>query len=266
MLETVYTSGNPNANAFMLTRFAHGTPAAPTAVQSGDIIGAWLGSGYGTTQFGSPTAGMAVLAQENWTDTAQGSSTGFFSTAIGSNQSQLHMAVLPSGNVGIGDLSSPGSTPSGDRLQVFGDIRVGDSGTNGCVKNFAGTQLTGTCVSDRRLKKNITPFGSVLDQVAALQPVHFDWRTTEFPDRHFGESRTYGLIAQDVEEVLPELVVTGKDGFKAVDYTELPLLTIQAVKELKAENDDLKAQNHALKDRITEIERLIREMRPTSQR
>jgi hypothetical protein len=266
MLETVYTNGNPNANAFMLTRFANGTPAAPAAVQSGDIIGAWLGSGYGATQFGSPTAGMAVLAQENWTDTAQGSSTGFFSTAIGSNQSQLHMAVLPSGNVGIGDLSSPGSTPSGDRLQVFGDIRVGDSGTNGCVKNFAGTQLTGTCPSDRRLKKNITPFGSVLDQVAALQPVHFDWRTTEFPDRHFGESRTYGLIAQDVEEVLPELVVTGKDGFKAVDYTELPLLTIQAVKELKAENDDLKAQNHALKDRITEIERLIREMRPASQR
>ena len=61
-------------------------------------------------------------------------------------------------------------------------------------------------------------------------------------------------------------MVTGKDGFKAVDYTELPLLTIQAVKELKAENDDLKTQNDALKERITEIERLIKEMRPTSQR
>ncbi len=47
--------------------------------------------------------------------------------------------------------------------------------------------------------------------------------------------RAYGLIAQDVEQVLPELVVTNEDGFKAVDYSELPLLTIQAVKDLKSE-------------------------------
>ena len=45
-------------------------------------------------------------------------------------------------------------------LQVFGDIRVGTSGTNGCLKNFAGTGIIGTCSSDRRLKKNITPFGT----------------------------------------------------------------------------------------------------------
>ena len=61
-------------------------------------------------------------------------------------------------------------------------------------------------------------------------------------------------------------MVTGDDGFKAVDYSELPLLTIQAVKELKAENDELKAKNDALKDRVTEIERLIEEMRATSPR
>ena len=67
--------------------------------------------------------------------------------------------------------------------------------------------------------------------------------------------------------------MTGEDGFKAVDYSKLPLLTIQAVKELKtqndelkAQNDDLKTQNDALKDRVTEIERLIKEMRPPSPR
>jgi hypothetical protein len=160
------------------------------------------------------------------------------------------MAVLPSGFVGIGDWAIPGGTPTAaDRLQVFGDIRVGVSGTDGCLKNFAGTGIVGTCASDRRFKKNITPFGPVLDRLTALQPVHYYWRTTEFPDRHFGDSRAYGLIAQDVEEVLPELVVTGEDGFKAVDYTKLPLLTIQAVKELK--------------QRVAELERLIEEMRAT---
>ena len=259
LLETVYTNGNANANAFSIARLANGSPAAPSAVQAGNIIGAWVGAGYGATQFGNPTAGMAAIAQENWTDTAQGSSTGFFSTAIGSNQAQLHMAVLASGNVGIGDLSSPGSTPAADRLQVFGDIRVGDSDTNGCLKNFAGTGLVGTCASDRRFKKDITPFDPVLDQLTALQPVHYFWRTAEFPERHFGDARNYGLIAQDVEKVLPELVVTNDDGYKAIDYSKLPLLTIQAVKDLKSEND-------TLKERVAELERIVSELLATSRR
>ena len=72
---------------------------------------------------------------------------------------------------------------------MFGDVRVGTTGTNGCIKNFAGTGISGTCSSDRRLKKNITPFGSVLNQLTALQPVHYYWRAAEFPDRHFGEQR-----------------------------------------------------------------------------
>ena len=129
----------------------------------------------------------------------------------------------------------------------------GTTGTNGCVKNFAGTGLIGTCSSDRRLKKDITPFGRMLDKVTALQPVHYFWRTSEFPDRHFGNTQNYGLIAQDVEQVLPELVATDSDGYKAVDYSTLPLLTIQAVKDLKSEND-------ALKQRVSELERLVSEL------
>ena len=158
------------------------------------------------------------------------------------------MALLPSGNVGIGTPAGANGIPTAtDKLQVFGDVRVGTALTSGCVKNFAGTGIAGTCASDRRFKKNITPFGPVLNRFAALQPVHFYWRAAEFPDRHFGEAQSYGLIAQDVEQVLPELVVTGEDGFKQVDYARLPLLTIQAVKELK--------------ERVAELERLIQEMR-----
>jgi hypothetical protein len=133
---------------------------------------------------------------------------------------------------------------------VFGDARVGTTGTNGCLKRFDGTGLVGTCSSDRRLKKDITPFGRMLDKVTALQPVHYFWRASEFPERHFGNSQTYGLVAQDVEQVLPELVATDSDGYKAVDYSKLPLLTIQAVKELKSEND-------ALKQRVSDLERLV---------
>ena len=103
----------------------------------------------------------------------------------------------------------------------------------------------------------------MLQSLTSLQPVHYYWRAAEFPERGFGNSRAYGLVAQDVEQVLPELVVTNEDGYKAVDYSKLPLLTIQAVKELKAENDALKervAQLDALKTRVGDLERLINEL------
>jgi len=98
--------------------------------------------------------------------------------------------------------------------------------------------------------------------------VHFYWRADEFPEHHFGDGQAYGLIAQEVEQVLPELVVTHEDGYKAVDYSKLPLLTIQAVKELKAENDDLKAkvgEIDELKKRISELERLLHELQMRGQ-
>jgi hypothetical protein len=258
-----YANGNTNANPEYGTRFANGTRAAPTAVQSGNTIGLWIAGGYGATQFSDVNGGMGVIAQENWTDAAHGTMTAFLATPLGSNNPHLYAAILPSGNVALGDWTFPNPAPTAaDKLQVFGDARVGTSGTNGCIKNFAGTGIVGTCSSDRRLKKNITPFAPMLDKMTALQPVHYFWRSDEFPDRHFGNAQNYGLIAQDVEQVLPELVSTDSDGYKAIDYSKLPLLTIQAMKELKAENN-------TLKQRMTELEPLqqrVAELEPLTKR
>jgi hypothetical protein len=256
------SSGEPN----IVLRTARGTRAAPSAVEAGDELGGLAATGYGATDFGNGNAGFGAFAAENWTDTAQGAALGLAATPLGSNEAQVNLVILPGGNVGIGVFNAfPTIT---DKLQVFGDIRMGTTGTNGCIKGFGGAAIAGSCSSDRRLKKDITPFEHMLDRVAALQPVHYLWRASEFPDRQFGDRRTYGLIAQDVEQVLPELVVTNDDGFKAVDYSELPLLTIQAVKELKAENDGLKqriaalekSDPDALKQRVAELERLVTEL------
>jgi hypothetical protein len=100
----------------------------------------------------------------------------------------------------------------------------------------------------------------MLDAVTSLRPVHYDWRTDEFPDRHFSAYRSSGLIAQEVEQVLPELVVTGKDGYKAVEYSKLPLLAVQAIKELKAENDALQGKLGEVTTRVAELERLLQEL------
>ena len=263
---TGYATGDVG-NARFLARTARGTIAAPTAVQLGDELGGFAATGRGPTGFGDFSAGMGTFAGENWTDTAQGAGLYFATTPLGTSEAQAYLALLPSGNVGLGVFNEiPTIT---DKLQVFGDIRVGTAGTNGCLKNFNGDPLAGSCVSDRRYKKGITPFGAALGPLTALQPVHYFWRSTEFPAQNFGDGRSYGLIAQDVEHVLPDLVMTGPDGFKAVDYSKLPLLTIQAVKELKAENDALKqrvAENEALKHRVAELERVVAEILATSAR
>jgi hypothetical protein len=144
------------------------------------------------------------------------------------------------GNLGVGT-AAPAL-----KAQILGDIRIGASGVLGCVQNFSGTALTGTCSSDLRLKKNIQPFSPVLEKLTRLQPVSFYWRADEHPEYHFGPVRNSGLIAQDVEKVFPDLVTTDARGFKMVNYSELPYLMLQAIKELKSENDALKEQNATL--------------------
>lgn len=165
----------------------------------------------------------------------------------------IKVAFLLDGKVGIG------TTAPADKLQVTGDIRVG-TGTTGCVKDADGTVITGTCSSDLRFKKDVTPFANMLDKVARLQPVYFNWRASEFPNKQFGNALSFGLIAQEVEQVLPELVTKDEQGFRAVNYSKLPLLTLQAVKELKAENETLKQQNAALESRLEALEQMLQQL------
>ena len=78
--------------------------------------------------------------------------------------------------------------------------------------------------SDQRLKKNIKPIEGALDKVTKLVGVEFDWVNTD--------KKSIGVIAQQVEEVVPELVHTNSKGYKSVSYGNLVALLIEAIKEL----------------------------------
>jgi endosialidase-like protein len=131
---------------------------------------------------------------------------------------------------------------------IFGYVYIGDDlSVLGCVQLHGGGSF-GTCVSDARLKKNIQPFPPVLDQLVQLRPVSYDWRSDEFPQLHLDTGRSFGLIAQEVESVFPEMVSADKKGFKRVNYTELPTLMLQAIRELKAENDNLRERIERLEN------------------
>jgi hypothetical protein len=206
---------------------------------SAKALEAVVSSPSGTAgQFGSSAAGAILINAEFG---PSGSRSSVFQVDTSGN-------VWANGKVGVGT-SSPATS-----LQVVGDIRVGTSGTNGCVQNFTGTAIAGTCSSDARLKTNIRPFSPVLTKLAQLQPVHFNWKAAAYPEYHFGSGTNSGLIAQEVEKVFPELVSVDAKGFKQVDYGELPYLMLQAIRELKGENDRLRAEKDEVQRQIATLE------------
>lgn len=113
--------------------------------------------------------------------------------------------------------------------------------------------------SDVRLKKNIKPI-SVLDKLEHFRAVAFDWKETGKHD--------LGVIAQEMYEVFPEVVDKGDDDLNAqitsdsegkwgVQYDKLGALALQAAKELKADNDNLRTELKAANDNYEDLRREI---------
>jgi hypothetical protein len=248
LMVTGYSGAGDDFPTTLVLRNARGTLANPLGLQNADLLGAILFGGHLGTGFTCCQAGIGVSTSQAWAPGARGTQMVFFLTPTGSTQNVPAIAIDGEARVGIGTVLQA------DKLQVAGDIRagtvVGTGAGSGCIRRFDGSMLAGACASDARFKRDIQPFAPSLDRVAALRPVDYSWRADEFPARAFGTARTYGLIAQEVEQVLPELVSSDELGYKAVDYTRLPLLAIQAIKELKERND-------ALEQRLEAIESLL---------
>jgi len=107
--------------------------------------------------------------------------------------------------------------------------------------------------SDARLKKNIEPIPSSLTKVLQLNPVYYEWREDILPSsfvKGHRQGRQIGLIAQEVEDIIPEVVKEEKiydDEWKGVNYEKLTAVLIGAVKEQQEQIEELKT-------RITELE------------
>ena len=148
------------------------------------------------------------------------------SLALRSQNSGIEvMTWTDDGNVGIG------TTSPAYRLDVAGLAHATSFPTS----------------SDVRLKKNVHQLTDVLEKLEKIRGVAFDWNERyESLGRSTGH-REIGVIAQEVEAVFPELVTTwGDEQYRAVDYGRLTGVLIEAIKELRAENDQLKKRVHAL--------------------
>ena len=89
--------------------------------------------------------------------------------------------------------------------------------------------------------RNIVNIDNSLDKVSKLNGVYYNWTKEALEkNKHLEDVKEVGVVAQDVEAVLPELVATREDGSKAVRYERLCAVLIESVKELKKEIEELK--------------------------
>ena len=106
------------------------------------------------------------------------------------------------------EVNASGVVTIDDTLNVYGDV-------------------TAYYSSDERLKDNVTPITNAIDKMKMIGGYEFDWN-----DLSKNKGHDVGVMAQEIEKVLPEVVTTRKNGFKAVKYDKLTALLIQANKEL----------------------------------
>jgi hypothetical protein len=137
------------------------------------------------------------------------------------------------------------SLDTGDDVQ-FDSFGVGTaaSGTTGEIR--ATEDITAFYSSDKNLKENIKNIENPIEKIQKINGVTFDW-TDEYIKNHGGEDDYFvrkndvGVIAQEVEQVLPQVVATRENGTKAVKYDRICALLIECIKDLKKEIEELKS-------------------------
>jgi len=149
-----------------------------------------------------------------------------------------NLAILNQNNQQIALFESNFSSVISGSLTVGGASALGPTSPILDGRIDAKNDVVAFSTSDKRLKDNITPIDSALDKVSKIQGIEFDWIPT--PGVHGNEGHDVGVLAQEVEAVLPEVVTTRDNGYKAVKYEKIVPLLIESIKELKAEIEELK--------------------------
>jgi len=256
------------------TGFSNGAGADNTFV--GNSAGAGNTTGFGNTSIGALAGNNNDIGSNN-TFVGFSAGMGVFNatttsknTFIGSNAGQNN--ATGNGNVFLG--YSAGSSETGSNKLYIDNCFTGSPCTAPLISgefDSRNVRIDGTLTmvtvatpSDVRYKKDIYPLESSLNKVMKLQGVTYAWRKEELKGAGFKDGRQIGLIAQDVEKVLPELVHTDGKGYKAIAYDKLAPVLIEAVKELQKEVKEQQKEmiekkiryETALKDKDASIERL----------
>jgi Chaperone of endosialidase len=221
-----------------------GVQYAPTVMEI-TTAGAFVN---GSITFFGNTSGGAVTLQANTGGPSNDPRYQSFTLTLPSNTGGPTQ-VLSSYGDGRMYWATPYPGPqASDYIRIAG-LGVGvayNPPTGGYGEIRAGSNITAFYGSDRRLKENIKNIENPIEKLSKINGVEFDW-TDEYITNRGGEDGNFvrkhdiGVIAQEVEEVLPSIVGERLDGYKGVQYEKIVPLLIEAIKELKQEIENLKA-------------------------
>jgi hypothetical protein len=128
-----------------------------------------------------------------------------------------------------------------------GAMGLGVTPTNTGGRFEASNDIVAYSSSDIRFKKNVTEIKEPLQKISKIRGISFDW--IEMEEFHGNSGHDVGVIAQEIEEVLPEIVTTRESGYKAVKYEKIVPLLIEAIKEQQATIASLEARINMLESK-----------------
>lgn len=175
----------------------------------------------------------------------------------------INLAMLPTAGAAEFRIAQYDGTSFTDRilLDSNGDFSV----TAQAFKPGGGPWAV---TSDARLKSDVAPLVGTLERLLTLRGVSYTYRADSTPKSMYLPGRQIGFIAQEVEAVFPEWVTEGDDGWKTVGPRGFEALTVEALRELRAESAAidggqdarlaaLEAENATLRARLARVEALV---------
>ena len=236
------------------TYFGSEITAMSNLVTTGALNSGSITSGFGNIDIGSSTFDTTGAVGTGVITLAAGGATTAGSILFKEGTDNGTNAVTLIGPVSTGDITVTLPTQAGtivvSNTTDGNDVQLDSLGLNTAASGTAGelratNDITAFYSSDIALKENIVNIPSPMDLLSKINGVLFDWKQSYIDEKggedgYFVRRNDVGVIAQEVEKVMPEVVATRKDGIKAVKYDRLTALLIEAVKDLQDQITELK--------------------------
>lgn len=219
-------------------------------------------SGSKSTAMGSSNEASGIASTAMGYDT---NASGTFSTAMGKSTSAVSYASTAIGKHNV-DNGNPTEWIPTDPIFIIGNGDTNERSNAFAILKNGNAKLAGTLRqnSDARLKENLASLKYGLKHIVSLKPVSYTWK--KYPDQ---KNKSFGLIAQDVQKIMPELVSEDDDVQKtlSLSYTELIPVLINAIKEqntiienLEKDNTTYKTNMEALNDNFKLLSQRIQQL------
>jgi hypothetical protein len=213
-----------------------GEGATPTiGLTNNTISGIALGSNLATLTIGTGLSG-----------TSYNGSTGVTIANTGVTSNVAGTGVTVSGATGAVTISIGQAVATSDNVR-FNSLGIGMAASATAGRIDASNDIVAFSSSDIRFKENITPIENALEKISKISGNTYDWKE-ENKAEHGYEGNDVGVIAQEIEAVLPQLVQTRESGYKAVKYDKLVALLIEGIKEQQTQIHSLTLEIEKLKE------------------